>query len=355
MQQAMYTVFLCIGPVVGGIAGGYTGFQLGWAYNFWVGTALSAGCFLGVFLLVPETLYDRAEQVSETPPEQPKELNTGHLERTASTATSYRPYTFVRSLALRSPSGPLLPKFVQPWRTLALPGTWVVMLHYAGLVGGVVTISTIGAQLVQQPPYLWGANAGLVNVGALAGAFLGYVYTHAMSDGRLKNRARRDALGLSEPEDRLPTMFPPLVVATCGFFVFGFCAEYPGGKRWVGLEVGNGMLSFGLMQVPSVGFNYVGAPCRRQSPLLDQNSDQMALQLIDSYGRLAADCFVVVTILRSIIAFAWTFFVSHWVEVKGPSEPFGIFGMLMGLFSLLTVPLWLYGKRMRIARAVDAS
>ena len=61
-----------------------------------------------------------------------------------------------------------------------------------------------------------------------------------------------------------------------------------------------------------------------------------------------------VTILRSIIAFAWTFFVSQWVEERGAAEPFGVFGMLMGLFSLVAVPLWLYGKRMRIARAETA-
>ncbi|KAK1706286.1 uncharacterized protein BDZ83DRAFT_758435 [Colletotrichum acutatum] len=87
------------------------------------------------------------------------------------------------------------------------------------------------------------------------------------------------------------------------------------------------MVSFGLMQLPSVGFNY----------------------LIDAYQHLAGDCFVMVTIMRAIIAFAWTFFVAHWVEEKGTSEPFGIFGMLMGIFSLLTIPLWLFGKRMRIA------
>ncbi|SPO01430.1 related to HOL1 protein [Cephalotrichum gorgonifer] len=316
--MAVYTVFLCIGPLVGGITGGYTGFELGWAYNFWIATALSAGCFLGILFLSPETLYDRPEEARATP-EPAKEDQTTHHETTARAPATYGRYTFVRSLGFRAPSGPLLPKFVQPWRTLALPGTWVVMLHYSGLVGGVVTISTVGAQLVQQPPYLWGANAGLINVGALVGAFLGYVYTHAMADGQLKRRAKRDALGLAEPEDRLPIMFAPLVIATCGFFVFGFCAEYPGDNRWVGLEVGYGMLTFGLMQVPSVGFNY----------------------LIDSYGQLAPDCFVVVTILRAIIAFAWTFFVSHWVEAKGPAEPFGIFGMLMGLFSMLTVPLWL--------------
>jgi hypothetical protein len=58
-----------------------------------------------------------------------------------------------------------------------------------------------------------------------------------------------------------------------------------------------------------------------------------------------------VTILRSIIAFAWIFFVSDWVQTRGGAEPFGIFGMLMGLFSLLTIPLWIYGKRLRIATA----
>lgn len=258
--KAFYTVFLCVGPVVGGIAGGYTGFELGWAYNFWIGTALSAGCFLGVLFLAPETLYDRPENVSSTPPEPVKEDQADHVEGPAPVPVTYRTYTFLRSLGFRSPNGPLLPKFVQPWRTLALPGTWVVMLHYAGLVGGIVTISTVGAQLVQQPPYLWGPNAGLINIGGLVGAFLGYVYTHAMSDWRLKRRAKSDALGFSEPEDRLPTMFLPLVVATCGFFVFGFCAQYPGDKRWVGLEVGYGMLTFGLMQVPSIGFNYVSAP-----------------------------------------------------------------------------------------------
>jgi hypothetical protein len=102
------------------------------------------------------------------------------------------------------------------------------------------------------------------------------------------------------------------------------------------------------MQVPSVGFNYVRTRWNRleRGEAILTGHDR---QLIDSYGHLAADCFVMVTILRSIIAFAWTFFVAEWVEHKGPAEAFGIFGMLMAIFSLLTVPLWLLGKRMRIA------
>lgn len=74
-------------------------------------------------------------------------------------------------------------------------------------------------------------------------------------------------------------------------------------------------------------------------------------QLIDAYSTAAADCFVITTSLGSVLAFAWTLVVSDWAHDRGPAEPFGIFGMLMGLFGLLNVPLWFFGKRIRIATA----
>lgn len=58
-----------------------------------------------------------------------------------------------------------------------------------------------------------------------------------------------------------------------------------------------------------------------------------------------------VTLLRAIISFAWTFFVGDWVVSAGAALPFGIFTMLMGVFSLLFIPVWLFGKRFRIATA----
>lgn len=77
------------------------------------------------------------------------------------------------------------------------------------------------------------------------------------SDARLLGQAKHEGHGFAEPESRLPASFPGLFIATSGLFVFGFCAQYPGPKVWVGLEVGYAMLSFGLMQVPSIDFNYV--------------------------------------------------------------------------------------------------
>lgn len=327
--MAVYTIMLCIGPVGGGLAGGYIAFQRGWAATFWVSLALSALCLVGVALLVPETLFHRPPPMtsSQTLEGSDEKIKVAEQIEHRETEQVVGRLSYFQSLGFRPPRGNILHHLRQPWRTVLLPGTWVVMLHYAGLVGGIVTISTIGAQLVAYPPYSWGANAGLINIGGLVGAVLGWLYTHLLADSRLKSQATKKRGGTAEAEDRLPTMFAPLAIATAGFFVFGFCADSPGGTRWVGLQAGFAMVSFGLMQVPSLGFNY----------------------LIDAYGSLAADCFTIVTIMRAIVAFAWSFFAAEWIHDRGAAEPFGIFGMMMGLFSLLIVPLWLYGKRMRIA------
>lgn len=132
--------------------------------------------------------------------------------------------------------------------------------------------------------------------------------------------------GFAEPESRLITALPALFCATIGALIYGFVAQNPSPKGWVGLEFGFGLVTFGLMQAPSVGFNYI----------------------IEAYGPLAGDGFVTITTTRAIVSFSWTFFVGEWVTNDGAAEPFGIFGMLMGLFGLLTIPMLLWGKRLRI-------
>lgn len=252
-EQAIYTLFLATGSIVGGLAGGNIAAQYGWSYIFWIDLGLAAGTLILTFFLVPETLYDR--NASSLGAEiSPQSSSDGAIAR-----ASGRPYTFGRSLGFRKPRGHVVFHFLNPWRVLSLPGTWVVTLQYGGLVGGIVTISTIGPQLLAMPPYLWGNNVGLINVGALIGTVLGCIYTYLISDARLKSSVKHQHQShrYVEPEARLPTMFPSLAIATAGFLVFGFCAQNPGPMVWLGLEFGHGMIAFGLMQAPSIGFSYV--------------------------------------------------------------------------------------------------
>jgi MFS family permease len=368
--MGVYTVFLAMGPLVGGTAGSYIAADRGWRWVQWI-CAMLAGLTLFVCLfLQPETLFDRrqAMEVGSVVPEfvdehcmlarlqmSHKEVCSSHSSAVQtpnhSVSQTYNPpcssplhkpqhhypdqvfasYTLTRSLKIGGMNrGHLLRRFISQFLTLHLPGVWMVILQYAGLVAGIVTVSIVGSNLVASPPYLWGSQAGLINMGGIIGTFLGAAYTYLLSDRSLTSSARHDrAHGFAEPEQRLWTQFPALVIATFGLWIFGAVASNPSSTGWVGLEAGYGLLAFGLMQAPSVGFNYV----------------------IESYNAVSSDCLVMITLFRGIISFAWTFFAGQWVQSRGAMEPFGIFGMLMGLFTLLTVPQYFLGKRTRIATA----
>ncbi|KAF2025610.1 MFS general substrate transporter [Setomelanomma holmii] len=327
--MAIYTVFLAAGSLFGGLCGGYIVAAKGLAWIHWVNVILSAVTFVLVFFFQAETLYDRPHttvQLSRDVDKPEIETKESIVVADQAAPSSYPPYTYMRSLKPITYRAGLVQNFMAPYKTLRLPGVWLVSLWYSGLVGLVVIMSTIGPQLLAAPPYLWGQKVGLINVGGIIGSVLGAFYTYLSADWTTKRLAQKDRHGFSEPESRLVTALPALFLATAGSLVFGFVAQNPSSKGWIGLQFGLGMVSFGLMQAPSVGFNY----------------------LIEAYSSVAGDCFVAVTSARAVVSFAWTFFVADWVHRDGAAEPFGIFGMLMGIFGLLTIPMLIWGKRLRI-------
>lgn len=68
----------------------------------------------------------------------------------------------------------------------------MVMLHYAGLVGLIVTVSTLAPGLLAAPPYLWGSNVSLINVAGVIGTIIGGVYAYATTDWFTKRAAKRN-------------------------------------------------------------------------------------------------------------------------------------------------------------------
>ncbi|KAK5654931.1 hypothetical protein OQA88_6687 [Cercophora sp. LCS_1] len=392
--MAIYVASLASGSAVGGICGGYMASHLGWYGIFKVTAAFSGFTLLCTIFLAPETIYERdapylpiqrtlpraSRYFPRTPAPylslaslpstmqmtlpsrflasvamEPQGLDltwyqtssSGDLSSSAPTPSArrskvtrssrvtalthprYPPYTYWRSLIFGMYRGNVSYQFAKPWATLRLPVTWIVMLQYGALIASWMAISLVGPQALLQAPYMWGEGEGLLFVGALIGIICGAVYTAILADHRLKALAKKHDHGYGEPESRIPVMLPSLAVATAGLLVFGFCAQYPGKYRWVGLEFALGMVAFGMTQVLSVWFTY----------------------LIDSYSQLATDCLAMVSILRGIVPFAWTFFVVQWVVEDGFLVPFGGVTVIMGVLSLLVVPLIWTSKRMRVATA----
>ena len=112
------------------------------------------------------------------------------------------------------------------------------------------------------------------------------------------------------------------------------------------------MVGFGMAGVPGVWFNYVSLPFLPISISFSRGSLILnSQQLIDSYANLACDCFVMICISRGLVPFVWTFFVSEWVSKQGYLIPFGGLTAILGVLSLLLIPVIWYGKRTRIATA----
>lgn len=161
--MAIYTVCLAAGPFVGGVSGAYIAGNLGYQYIFWVTTALAAWGLLMQIFLVPETLFDREQhlrrEVGSALPERAEEEKSAaaSVERSNGQQTTHvKSLGFVRALGFGPYRGNLLRNFIAPWLSLRLPGTWMVLLQYGTLVGGVVSISVIGPSILAAPPYLWG-------------------------------------------------------------------------------------------------------------------------------------------------------------------------------------------------------
>ncbi|KAJ5368662.1 uncharacterized protein N7496_008422 [Penicillium cataractarum] len=262
-----YTVCICLGPIIGGMSGGYIAGTKGLAWIHWVNVILAAILLVACATLVPETLFQRFQTTPSSQNEDliksEGELDDETVENVASTSINdnlNQQTIYGSMLKLRKYEGNFVQKFLAPWKTLRLPGVWMVMFWYAGLVGGVVTITTVGPSLIAAPPYLWGNNSGLIMTGGIIGAILGFVATNLSADRVIVTGSKLQGNSFVEPEDRLPIAIPGLFLATTGLWTFGFCAQNLGPEHmWIGMQFGIGMLCFGLMQAPSIGFNYVSA------------------------------------------------------------------------------------------------
>ena len=262
--MAIWTACLASGPYVGGIAGSYIAGSLGYKYLFWISTALAGFVFLLEVFLVPETYFNRQQYMtlehhfSQTRDEK---VDVDIVER--SSGGSGHSQSF-HPMSIGLYRGDFLRKFIAPWLSLAFPGTWVFMLQYGILVGGIVSQSTIAPMILAAPPFLWGNNVGLINLGGLVGVVVGAACTYLLADWLITREAKHETHGHAEPETRLPAVAPGVFLAVTGLWTFGFCAAHHSPRAWIGLAFGFGMLSAGVAMVTSVAFAYVSLQSHTQ-------------------------------------------------------------------------------------------
>ncbi|KAL5525242.1 hypothetical protein ACEPAF_9111 [Sanghuangporus sanghuang] len=304
----------------------------GWRYAFKM-FSISAGLlFILQFFLVPETTYHR-KVVPNLGGKKTGSMDKGSTEKVDSekrveearedAISVPHKKTYLEELSVYNgvyPTKASVPALlVRPFIACLTPVCLWAGLIYGVAITWLVLIATSVAQLFSAPPYNFETDEiGLTYMSPFICAFLAALLCGPLTDYVAKRFSLANR-GTFEPEFRLVLVSFYTVFACMGFFGWGISAHVQ--DPWIGPVVFFGLVNFGVTIGCSAAIGYV----------------------VDSH-RQSSDSALGGVILFSFII---TLFINDWLEARGVLNVFCIVGGVTMFTSLLTIPMYIYGKRAR--------
>jgi MFS family permease len=351
---AAWNLCLLCGISGGALISGYIIQDSGYRWTFGV-CAIFFGIFaIMVVFFVPETAYNRKNSlvfrasISESKDEETTGIKDGaghvnklHLEReqdsynsdpstekpTLQTTPSNIPpkMSYIKSLRIftgRYSTAPAYKIFTRPVVLFFYPAVFWGFLIYGTTLTWIVVFSVVNGVIFVSPPYNFTiSQTGLISLSPFILTILGELISGPLNDYICLWLTRRNR-GVYEPEFRLVLIVVVIVLGTIGFFGFG--ASVHAQTHWSGPVLTFGLANMSLAFASTCVFGYV----------------------IDSYPKLNEEAFVAIN-ARNFLTFGLTYFVNDWLARDGALEVFCILGALFLFVCFLTVPLWIYGKKIR--------
>ncbi|KAK8120208.1 hypothetical protein PG999_004328 [Apiospora kogelbergensis] len=291
--------------------------------------------FLVTFFWMPESAFDRVGAIDIDTGEQSvvvekvKKIEAEHVEDSTSTAS---PATEAKKSYLRE----LLPysgywakvsfwrTFLQPFAMMASPVVLWATILFTTCISWLVLISVTLSQIFSAPPYNFSVAAvGASNLSSFVATLIATGLAGPIIDGCIQFMSKRNK-GVFEPEFRLPIMMSYLLFTVTGFFAWGesLYREDP----WpIPIIVGMGFINFGV-QLGTTG---------------------VVAYVSDSHRTMAAEAFAAMNFIKNMFAFGMTFYINDWIATQGVRQCFFVIGGITIGVVLLTVPMYIFGKRAR--------
>ena len=109
-----------------------------------------------------------------------------------------------------------------PWKLFAFPIVEFASFVVSWSASSFLTLNLTQSQVFAAPPYNFSSNSiGYTNFAIVAGAAIGLATAGPLSDW-ISMRATRKNKGVREPEMRLPTMIPYVLIMMLGNFIVAF-------------------------------------------------------------------------------------------------------------------------------------
>ncbi|KZT24414.1 MFS general substrate transporter [Neolentinus lepideus HHB14362 ss-1] len=342
---AVWSFALLAGIYGVSIVNGYLIQDVSWRACFWIEGGLCGLLLILTILFVPETAYIRPEiEVNPKPKtdvetvdatasqnEKASEKNVEVEMRTQSvTIAEERPYSYWHLMrpweGIRYTSERFLKITTRPVILLCSPVVAWGALFYGTTQGWIVGLSVSISLLFSTPQYGYNFGAGVVGlmsgVGPLIAAILANAVTGPLSDYTVKWMARRNG-GVYEPEFRLVMIIPTFVFQTMGWFGWAISAHML--DPWIAPVFFYSVISFGL----SIG------------------SIAVVSYVVDAHPRYAPESFATINACKNIFVFGLTYYIIDWLNNQGVLKCFSTIGGLVIWVCVMTIPMYIYGKRAR--------
>lgn len=335
---------------------------------FYIVAMIGGLCFIFLFLFVPETFWDRKAKISQDRGIHPSTMSEDsslskyatqdtavqtHLDNVAETPPPFRaisvtgipeqssekgyttylkqqpPQTFVQQL--RPWNGRLhndnwFRVAFRPFILFAYPAVLWSAVVYACSVGWLIVLSESVAEIYRaKDTYNFSAlSTGLIYLSPFIGGVLGTAVAGKVSDVIVKFMSSRNG-GLYEPEFRLVMAIPIALTTVVGLMGFGWSAQVH--DAWIVPTVFFGLISFGCSLGSTTAITFV----------------------VDSYRQYAGEALVTLNFSKNVLhGLVFSLFFNKWLAADGSRNVFLIIGSIQLIFLLGTVPMYIYGKRMRM-------
>ncbi|KAL4883946.1 major facilitator superfamily domain-containing protein [Aspergillus karnatakaensis] len=287
-----------------------------------------------VFFWMPETAYARTDALSIDTGHDLTVLEgkttTKHLEGTDSpvqASSSEEPITYMRELLPYSGyvnHVSFWNTLIRPFYLVASPAVlWAVVL-FTTCISWLVLISLTLSQIFSAPPYSFSVGAvGATNVASFVASLIGTIVAGPLVDG-VASRLAKINNGIFEPEFRLPIMLTYLLFTATGFFAWG--QSLSNLDPWpIPVIVCQGLINLGV-QLGTTG---------------------VVTYVVDCHREKAGEAFATMNFVKNLFAFGLTFYVNGWIDSQGVRNCFFTIGGITIGVTLLTIPMYIWGKRSR--------
>lgn len=214
---------------------------------------------------------------------------------------------------------------IRPFVLFAYPAILWSAIVYACSIGWLIVISETVA-IIYRDGDRYGFSAlstGLIYVSPFLGGVIGSAVAGKVSDFVVRVMAARNN-GLYEPEFRLVMAFPVLVATCAGLMGYGWSAAE--NDHWIVPTIFFGTISFGCSLGSTTSINYA----------------------LDSYSHFSGEALVTLNFSKNIFhGLVFSLFVTKWMAADGPKQVFTWIGIIQLVVMLLTVPMYIFGKRAR--------